>query len=150
MVAIDQTSSPEVSQAEVLAASRRLMQEALVVLPGALALVGFHLFLVARALSRLSPVEGIVVCGATIWICASAVYLLFVLRGARMAHGHGRPHLVRQRIEALRLSLAGTTAALLVGATADIALAIEVTTHSWSPAAVAAAMFVALACRICW
>ncbi len=67
-----------------------------------------------------------------------------------MAHGYGPPYLAAQRIEALRLSLAGTIAALLLGATADIALGIETTTHSWTPAAVVAGMFVALACRICW
>ncbi len=138
------------SQAEVAAAARRLIQEALIVLPGALALLCFHLFLVGRGLSRLSSIEGIVVSGATIWICASAVFLVFVLGRARVAHRSGPPHLAGQRIEAIRLSIAGTTAALLVGATADIALGIEITTHSWTPAAVVAGMFVALACRICW
>jgi|SRR5579864_2678055 len=138
--------TPRRSGADLVEAARRLNHHTLALLPGAVLLVGFQLYALPRALPHLDSIGSVVVVAATLWSMAGAMALLSLYSHVRLGFSAAD----QQSIEAIRLRLAGTTSALLVGATSDIALAVAVSTGSWSPATVVAGVLVVIICMICW
>lgn len=146
MAIIEHTESPQHSPAYVAAAVRRLSQQTLMLLPGALALLGFQIFAIARGLNHLDGIERVVLSVGAVSTAGSALLLIALLRRLSVARSQEPP----PPLQAISLSLAGITSALLVGATLNIALGIAVTTGSWTTAGVAAGLLVGVTCWICW
>jgi|SRR5579859_4758734 len=144
---VEHTQTSKLSPADLAESARRLSQQTALLLPGALALLGVQAYAFTQRLSRLDAIQGFVLTAATLWTLVSIIAFFSLLGRIRLARMGTHQ---QQSLEAIRLRLAGTTSALLVGATADLALALDIITGSWTIAGVAAGVLVAIACWVCW
>ena len=126
---------------------RQLKEQATLVLPAAVAFLGFHVFLLTRVALRLSLVQQGALFAGVICAAGSVLLLVFVLTRQLVP---STPELGEHQVRSLSWTFAGSIATLLIGASADIVLAVDVVSGSWTIGAVAAALLLATACWICW
>jgi len=127
---------------------RRVRSQALLFLPGAVALFAFQIVVLLRpAQPSLTALPHFALLSSAMWTAGSVLLL-----GVLLSH---RPVLriserAQQLIRAFAWTLAFAVAALLVGVAGDIFVAVDLLSGSWTLAIAAAGVLIAFAASIYW
>ena len=147
MATLENAPAPALSGPGPGAIMRYLKEQATLVLPATLAFLGFHVFLLTCVALRLSLLQQLTLFAGSICAAGSSMLLVFVLtRRLVPSTSEQGEHQVRS----LSWTFAVSIATLLIGASADIVLAVDGVSGSWTIGAVTAALLLAIACWICW
>jgi hypothetical protein len=143
---LQDSPEPARSTTDLGARLRNVKTHAALLVPGALALFGFQILgLLRSGSSGMGLTQHAVLLAGAIWATAGLVLLSLVLVRRPPAAQEGS-----RLVQALGWTVGLSTLALLLGAFADILLAVQFVTGSWTTGAIAVGLLTAVAALVCW